>query len=244
MASRHPPADAQPCKRCAGLQTLRNARRAQGRSQAHWRATLGAGHCAHPRPHRAPPRPGPLGPSRPLSGDSIGVGGPHLADELPAPVDAPRAGVAQEGGHQLATPALAPGRGLHLRCALGPAQQPGCFLLVWGAEGGGERRSPGAPGTGTRGTRIWRAGRPGHKVWQSQTDSPAPGHAHKAREVVKCCTRGAHRAHSTEQETEAGVLDWFSPKTSQGTGIRVGHSWGSSQSRPRDQKVTVDPLCP
>lgn len=43
-----------------------------------------------------------------------GRGNSHLADQLPAPVHAPRAWVAQEGGHKLAAPPP-PGPGLHLR---------------------------------------------------------------------------------------------------------------------------------
>lgn len=90
-----------------------------------------------------------------------GMGGPHLADQLPAPVDTPRAGVAQEGGHQLATPAPAPGRGLHPRGAWAHGRahrrarvvaQPGrAQRCCWAGaprarligEGGGEGRSLG-----------------------------------------------------------------------------------------------------
>lgn len=92
--------------RARGHQTPKSRRHTHAGSQ---KSSLGA-HTARrgsrPRAH-APPRR-----RRPSRG--LAEPGPHLADQLPAPVDAPRARVAQEGGDRRAASAPPPRPGLHV----------------------------------------------------------------------------------------------------------------------------------
>lgn len=69
-----------------------------------------------------PAPPGPLPGPAPSSAD-LGCRGPHLADQLPAPVHAPRARVAQEDGDQRA--ATAPPPPPPPRFGLHPSREPG-----------------------------------------------------------------------------------------------------------------------
>lgn len=84
------------------------------------------------RPSETPARPGPL------AADS-GCRDPHLANQLPALVDAPRARVAQESGDRRAATAPPPQPGLH------PAREPG----------GCGARALAQPPAGTTAPRLW-----------------------------------------------------------------------------------------
>lgn len=124
--------------------------RAQGESWTNAGSAMLRVARAQPAPPRTDPRPGLLKTLR----REVGVRGPHLADQLPALVDAPRARVAQESRDQLAAAAPPPPRpGLH------PGACPGRGVGTGAASsrpprGAAPRRCSGPRCGGRRGGRV------------------------------------------------------------------------------------------